>query len=291
MNGVNWIRRNPLLWLGVALIAAAILLSSVLRVPETEQALVLRFQQPSFILNAYDPREDYAETGAGLGFKIPFVDRVVWVHKRVLNLDLTRQSILSADQQSLEVDAVARYRIVNPVRMHAIAGDENRVGELLRPILAEALREQFHKQAFNVLVSPERDALMNSVGAMLARSAVKYGVQIIDVRLTRADLPQGPSLDSAFDRMRNAREQMAVSVINDGNAQSKLIRDNAAVAAAKTYSDSFGRDPAFYDFYRAMQSYELTFGTSDNQRRGATTILLSPDNDYLREFMGRKPGQ
>ena len=291
MSAAYWIRRNPLLWSGAALVAVALLLGSVLRVPETEQALVLRFNRPSFIVNAYDPGAAYGETGAGLGFKIPFLDRVVWVHKRVLNLDLPRQSLLSADQHWFEVDVFARYRIVNPVRMYATAGDEAKVAEALKPKLAAALRDQFRRRPFDLILSPERDVVMSNVKAILARSAAQYGAQIVDVRIKRADLPQGAPLDSAFERMRDTREQMALAIVNDGNRQVKDIRDNAAAAAAEIYSASFGRDPAFYDFYRAMQSYQVTFGTSDNQPRGSTTILLSPDNDYLRQFMGRKQGQ
>jgi modulator of FtsH protease HflC len=266
-------------------------LGSVFRVPETKQALVLRFRQPRVIVNAYDPHEAYGQTGAGISFKVPFLDQIVWVDKRVLNLDLPRQGVLSTDQYRLEVDAFARYRIVNPVRMYAAAGNEAKVGEALKPILGAALRDELGKRRFAVMLSPERDVVMSNIKKALARSAAQYGAQIVDVRIKRADLPEGSPLDSAFERMRNTRQQMALSIIADGNRQAQIIRGNADAAAAQIYSASFGKDPAFYDFYRAMQSYQATFGTNDNAPRGATTILLSPDNDYLRQFMGRKQGQ
>jgi len=291
VSAVDWFRRNPLLWLGVALVVGAMLLSSVFRVPETKQALVLRFKQPRIIVNAYDPHETYGRTGAGLAFKVPFLDQVVWIDKRVLNLDLPRQGVLSTDQYRLEVDAFARYRIVNPVRMYVTAGDEAKVADALKPILGAALRDELGKRRFSVMLSPERDVVMTNIKNALARSAAQYGAQIVDVRIKRADLPQGSPLESAFERMRNTRQQLALSIVAEGNRQAQVIRGNAEADAAQIYSASFGKDPAFYDFYRAMQSYHVTFGTGGNQAPGSTTILLSPDNDYLRQFMGRKPGQ
>jgi len=291
VSALDWVRRNPLLWLGAALVLIALALSSLFVVPETKQALVLRFRQPRTIVNAYDPREAYGQTGAGLTFKVPFLDQVVWVDKRVLNLDLPRQGVLSTDQYRLEVDAFARYRIVNPVRMYVAAGNETRVGEALKPILGAALRDELGKRQFAVMLTPERDVVMTNIKKSLARSAAQYGAQIVDVRIKRADLPEGSPLDSAFERMRNTRQQMALSIIAEGRRRAQVVKGNADAAAAQIYSASFGKDPAFYDFYRAMQSYQTTFGTEDTSPRGASTILLSPDNDYLRQFMGRKPGQ
>jgi membrane protease subunit HflC len=274
--------------LGAALILVALLLSSMFVVPETRQVLVLRFRQPRAIVNAYDRREDYGSTGAGLGFKVPFLDQLVWIDKRVLNLDLPRQGVLSTDQYRLEVDAFARYRIVNPVKMYVAAGNEGRVGEALKPILGAALRDELGKRPFAVMLSPERDVVMNNIKNALARSAAQYGAEIVDVRIKRADLPEGSPLDSAFERMRNTRQQMALSILAEGNRRAQVIKADDNAAAAQIYSASFGKDPAFYDFYRAMQSYQVTFGTESNAPRGSATILLSPDNDYLRQFMGKK---
>jgi membrane protease subunit HflC len=281
-------RRNPLLWLGAVLIVAAIALSCVFVVPETKQVLILRFRQPRLIVNAYDPREGYGNSGAGLGFKIPFLDQLVWIDKRVLNLDLPRQGVLSTDQYRLEVNAFARYRIVNPVRMYAVAGNEVRVGDALKPILGAALRDELGKRRFAVMLTPERDVVMTNIKNALARSAAQYGAQIVDVRIKRADLPEGSPLDSAFERMRNTRQQQALSILAEGRKQAQIVTGEADARAAEIYSASFGKDPAFYDFYRAMQSYRVTFGTDDPSPRGSATILLSPDNDYLRQFMGRK---
>jgi membrane protease subunit HflC len=115
----------------------------------------------------------------------------------------------------------------------------------------------------------------------LDREAREYGAQVIDVRIKRADLPEG-ALESAFARMEAGRRQEAVTIEAQGQKQAQLIQAQAEADAAKTYAEAFGKDPVFYDFYRAMQSYDRTFANKD----GATTILLSPDNDYLRQFKG-----
>jgi len=291
VSALDAIRRNPILWLGAALVALALALSTFVVVPETRQAVVIRFGQPVRIMNAYDRRESFGRTGAGLAAKIPFFEHLVWVDKRVLDLDMPQQGVLSTDQYRLEVDAFARYRIVNPVRMYAAAGSESHVVDALKPILGSALRNELSKRPFAIMLSPERDVVMTNIKKGLARVAAQYGVEILDVRIKRADLPDGSPLESAFNRMKSARQQQAMTIIAEGRRKAQVIMGEADAQAAKTYADSFGKDPSFYDFYRAMQSYRVTFHTDDEQPHGTSTILLSPDNDYLRQFMGRKQGQ
>ena len=119
------------------------------------------------------------------------------------------------------------------------------------------------------------------------RIAGQYGVEIIDVRIKRTDLPDGTPLQSAYDRMRTARQQEARSIRAQGAKQAQIIRAQADADAASTYAASFGKDPQFYDFYRAMQSYQTTFVGDGQEKPSPTTIVLSPQNDYLREFTGR----
>ena len=288
MSAFDLVRRNPLLWLGALLVLIAVALSSFVVVPETKQAVVIRFGVPQRIMNAYDRKQDFGHTGAGLAAKWPFIEQLVWVDKRVLDFDMPRQSVLSTDQFRLEVDAFARYRIVDPVRMYVSAQSERRVGEALKPILGSALRNELGKRPFAILLSPERDVVMGNIRSALARVAAQYGAEIVDVRIKRADLPDGTPLESAFNRMRTARQQQALAIQAEGRREAQVITGEADARAAQIYSASFGKDAAFYDFYRSMQSYRATFGTDDTVQRGATTILLSPDNDYLRQFMGRK---
>ena len=125
----------------------------------------------------------------------------------------------------------------------------------------------------------------------LNRVAKQYGAEIIDVRIKKADLPDGTPLQSAYEQMRSAREQEARSIRAEGGKQAQIIRAQADADAARTYAASFGKDPQFYDFYRAMQSYEATFigdPTDKDNKPGDTRIILSPQNDYLREFTGRE---
>lgn len=276
--------RNPVA-LAIIAIAVLILLGSTFAiVPETRQAVVVRFGEPVRIFNSYKPNEDFGTTGAGLKMRIPFADQIVWIDKRVLSVEMERQQVLSTDQLRLQVDAFARYRIVNPLRMYITAGSENRVSEELRPILGSALRNELGKRPFAALLSPERGVVMGNIEAGLNRVAHQYGAEIVDVRIKRADLPDGTPLQSAFQRMRTAREQEARTIRAQGAKQAQIIRAEAQANASRIYAESFNKDPAFYDFYRAMQSYRVTFSP---QAKGDTSVILSPDNAYLKEFRGR----
>jgi membrane protease subunit HflC len=125
------------------------------------------------------------------------------------------------------------------------------------------------------------------VRTSLNRIARQYGVEVLDVRIKRTDLPDGTPLDAAFDRMRTAREQEARSIIAEGQKRAQIIQAEADAEAARIYAAAFGKDPQFYDFYRAMQSYRSTFAGEGQQGTAPTTIVLSPQNDYLKEFSGR----
>lgn len=278
------IARNPI---GLAIIAIGLLIligSTFSIVPETRQAVIVRFGEPVRIVNPYKSGQDFGSTGAGLIARFPFAEQIVWIDKRVLSVEMERQQVLSTDQLRLQVDAFARYRIVDPLRMYITAGSETRVSDELRPILGSALRNELGKRPFAALLSPERGQVMNNIKAGLNRVARQYGAEIVDVRIKRADLPDGTPLQSAFQRMRTAREQEALTIRAQGAKQAQIIRADADATASRIYADSFGKDPSFYDFYRAMQSYRLTFSP---QAKGESSVILSPDNQYLKEFRGR----
>lgn len=281
MSSVN----NPIKLL-IAGIALLFLLASTLSiVPETRQGIVLRLGKADRIINGYNAKEAYGATGAGLVARIPFIENIVWIDKRILDVDMEPQQVLSTDQLRLNVDAYARYRIVDPLRMYTTARTVENVSDALRPILGSALRNELGKRTFATLLSPERGQVMDNVQAGLAKIARQYGAEIIDVRIKRADLPDGTPLESAYERMRTARTQEALTIEADGLRQAQIIRAEAEAKAAQTYAAAFGKDPQFYDFYRAMQSYRQTFATKTN---GSTNVILSPDNDYLRQFRGGK---
>lgn len=276
--------RNPIA-LGVFAILLLILISSsVTIVRETQQAVIVRFGEPVRVINRYQPNAGLGPGGAGLVFRIPFVEQIQLIDKRVLSLEMDDQPVLSTDQLRLEVDAFARFRIADPLRMYvAVKTEENLVNQL-KPILASVLRNEFGRRPSASLLTPERGEMMANITNALNRFASQYGVQIVDVRIKRADLPAGTPLDSAYERMRTARQQVAASIEAEGNRQAQVIRAEADAEAAATYAGAFNRDAEFYDFYRAMQSYRNTFLTEG--RQGRSSIILSPNNDYLRQFRG-----
>jgi membrane protease subunit HflC len=283
----DFIRRRPMLSAFLVFAVLLTLLSTVAIVPETRQGIVVRFGKPVRIVNRYVPGQDFGRTGAGLTYRIPFAESFVWIDKRVLDVDMERQQVLSTDQLRLEVDAFARYRIVDPLRMYIRARSSDRVSDALRPILGSELRNELGKRSFASLLSPERRGVMENVRRGLDRVARQYGAEIIDVRIKKADLPDGTPLQSAYDRMRTARTQEARSIRAQGAKQAQIIRAEADAEASRTYAAAFGKDADFYEFYRAMQSYQTTFLGDGNEKPSPTTIIMSPQNDYLKEFSGR----
>ena len=280
-------RRHPLLTGIAAVILVVIVLGSFPIVPETKQAVVVRFGKPVRILNRYLAGRPIGGQGAGISYRIPFAEEVVWIDKRVLDVDMAPQQVLSTDQRRLQVDAFARYRIVDPLLMYIRATTVENLQGQLRTILGSEVRNELAKQPFVALLSPERQGVMDDVREALNAKAAEYGVQIIDVRIKKTDLPDGAPLQSAFESMRTARLQEARSIRAQGAKQAQIIRAQADADAAHTYAASFGKDPQFYDFYRAMQSYQLTFVGDGQDKVAPTNIILSPQNDYLREFSGR----
>jgi membrane protease subunit HflC len=272
--------KNPMVAIGLGFVVLVLLATSLFTVSETQQALVLRLGKADRIVNRYNPSEPFGDTGAGLAAKLPFVENVVWVDKRVRDLDMPQQVVLSTDQLRLVVDAFARFRIVDPLRMYQSVRSEERVADELSRILGSRLRNELGRQTFATLLSPERSQLMETIQQSVNREAQRYGAEIVDVRIKRADLPPGDPLQSAFSRMRTAREQEARAFRAQGAKQAQIIRAEADAEAARIYAQSFGKDEDFYAFYRAMQAYRSTF--SD----GNANVVLSPDNEFLREFQG-----
>jgi membrane protease subunit HflC len=265
-------------WIAAGVIVIALMMS-VIVVPENEQAVVIRTGKPIAVYNRFNPNADFGETDAGLHFRVPFIDRVQRIDKRLLSVDMQQQQVLSTDQDRLIVDAYARYRIIDPIRMVQSAGTTERVTQQLEPILSSAVRQELGKRTFQSLLTAERGEAMTNIRDGLDREAREYGAQVVDVRIKRADLPEG-ALESAFTRMQAARQEEAKTITAQGQMDAQIIRAEAEGQAAKIYADSFGQDPAFYDFYRAMQSYDVSFGGEESGK----TILLSPDNAYLDHF-------
>ncbi|WP_295489657.1 protease modulator HflC [Sphingorhabdus sp. EL138] len=271
--------RNPI-YLAIGAIGALILMSmSVNVVPETQQAIISSYGKVDRIVNAYRPGEKFGETRAGLTFRIPFVEQIQMIDKRVLSVQMEQQEVLSTDQLRLQVDAFARFRITKPAVMYRTIRTEDRLRDQLRTILGSSLRNELGKRTFATLLSAERGEVMENIQTALNREAKNYGAEVIDVRIKRADLPAA-TLQSAYNRMRSARNQEAIAIDAEGQKEAQIIRADAEAEAARIYAISYGKDPGFYDFYRAMQSYRQTFQNGE----GATNIILSPQNAYLEKF-------
>lgn len=263
-------------------IAVVLFFLSAFVVPEEEQAVVLRAGEPVGVVNT--PNGD---TNAGIYFRVPIIDQVRLVEKRLLDLEMTDEEVLSNDQQRLLVNAYARFRIVDPVRMVERAGSTDGVRAALEPILNSVLRQELGRRTFQAMLTAERGAALANVRTNLDRQARQYGAEVIDVQIKRTDLPQGAPLESAFQRMETDREREARTIRAQGSRDARIIRAEADAESARIYAEAFGKDAQFYDFYRAMQSYDSTFAT-DGEDGAESSIILSPDNEYLRQFRGRR---
>lgn len=271
--------KTSIIAVGVALVA---LLSTVVIVPETQQGVKIRAGQPVYTVNQFKPDQQFGETGAGIWYRIPLWERIQMVDRRVLDLEMERQEVLAVDQQRLVVDAYARFRIIDPVLMVERAGTEAQLRMNLLPIMNSALRQELGRRTFASLLTPERGNAMTNIKAALDIQARQYGAQILDVRIKRADLPEGTPLQAAFSRMESDRQEEAGTIRAVGARDARIITSEAQASAANIYAEAYNKDPEFYDFYRAMQSYRATFESDESE----AAIIMSPDNEYLRQFRG-----
>jgi membrane protease subunit HflC len=273
----------------LSIVAAAVLLialmSSVVVVGETEQGVVVRTGEPVRVINRFRPNADFGQTGAGIVLRIPFFERVQRIDKRVLDLDMQRQQVLSSDQQRLQVDAFARFRIIDPVLMVQTAGTTDAVRLQLEPIFNSVLRQELGRRTFASMLTAERGEAMTNIRDNLDTQARKYGAQVIDVRIKSTDLPEGTPLDAAYRRMETDRQREAATIRANGAKNAQIIRAEAEANASRIYAQAFNKDPEFYDFYRAMQSYDTTFRGGN----GDTNVIMGEDNEYLRRFIN--PGR
>ena len=291
--------RNQALRTGVLLllaVAAIALFAAMFMVHQTQQALVLRFGAVRKVL-----------TEPGLYFKVPLVETVHYVDKRVLDLDLPVQTILSTDLQNLEVDAFARYRIIDPLRFYQSVNNVQNANARLTSFVNSALRNVLAGATTTEIIRTRRGELMNHIQDSVNRQAHDLGIEIVDVRLTRVDLPAANS-QAVFQRMQTERAREAADIRAHGQQEAQGIRARAdreatvVVADATRQSDqlrgqgdaeknrilaqAFGRDPDFFAFYRSMQAYE------NGLRQNDTRMVLSPNSNFFRYFndpSGRTP--
>jgi len=262
--------------------------SSIFTVSQTEQALVVRLGRPVDVVSQ-----------PGLNFKAPFIDTVISIDKRILDLENPSQEVIASDQKRLVVDAFARYRIKDPLRFYQSVGSIQAANIQLTTLLNAALRRVLGEVTFITVVRDERENLMTRIRDYLDKEADQYGIQMVDVRIRRADLPEQNS-QAVYKRMQTEREREAQEfraqggqkaqeirskadreatvIIADANSTAEQTRGVGDAERNRLFAEAYGRDPEFFAFYRSMTAYETGLRSSD------TRFLLRPDSEFFRFF-------
>jgi len=274
--------------LPIIIVLAATAFFSIFIVKEINQAIVLQFGDPKRII-----------LKPGLNFKIPFIQNVVFLDKRILNLDAPPEEVIASDQKRLIVDAFARFQIVDPLKFYISVGNERVARSRLSTIINSRIRSVLGTQRLQTLLSEDRNKQMALIQEGVNNEANKFGIKIVDVRIKRADLPQANS-DAIYRRMQTEREreakefrargaEMAVTITStadkevavilaEANKNSEIMKGEGDGLRNKIFADAFGRDPDFFAFYRAMQAYEKALIGGD------TSLILSPDSEFFKFF-------
>tara|TARA_B100000131_G_scaffold284128_1_gene292496 strand:+ start:64 stop:936 length:873 start_codon:yes stop_codon:yes gene_type:complete len=261
---------------------------SLFVVKEINQAIVLQFGDPKKVI--VEP---------GLQIKIPFIQNVVFLDRRILNLDAPPEEVIASDQKRLIVDAYARFKIVDPLKFYISVGDERVARSRLSTIINSRIRSVLGKQSLATLLSEDRTKQMAIIQEGVNTEAQNFGIEIIDVRIKRADLPQANS-EAIYKRMQTEREreakefrakgaEMAVTITSTADKEVTVILANAKKESEimkgegdgqrnRIFANAFGKDPNFFAFYRAMQAYEKALIGGD------TSLILSPDSDFFKFF-------
>jgi modulator of FtsH protease HflC len=270
------------------LVALVVAYGAMFTVYQTDQVIVVRLGQPIRVV-----------TTPGLNFKIPLLDSVISVEKRIVDLENPAQEVIASDQKRLVVDAFARYRINDALKFYQTIGVIEGANARLSTLLNSALRRVLGEASTIDIVRDKRAQLMAQVRTQLENEAQSFGIAVIDVRIRRADLPEQNS-QAVYQRMQTERQREAAEFRAEGSQRSQEIRAKAdrdvtvltAEAQSKgeqtrgegdaernrIYAEAYGRDPDFFTFYRSMQAYESGLRSND------TRLVLKPDSDFFRYF-------
>lgn len=292
--------RAKLLLLGVAIVVVIILvLSSTFKVTEYQQAILLQFGEPREVVNATGTQEP------GLYLKTPFVQNVEYFDKRILDFDAPAEEVILGDQKRLVVDTFIRYRITDPLKFYQTVGSEGVARSRLGAILNAATRQVLGTVELITVLSGERAQLMRFILDQVNRQSKDFGVDVVDVRIRRADLPDENSLavfrrmqterdreakefraqgDETSQRIRSRADKERTILLANAKRESEILRGQGDAKAVKIFADAFGQDQEFFSFYRSMQAYSNALGSDD------TSMVLSPDSEFFRYF-GRLYGQ
>ena len=270
------------------IVVGVVLFQSLFIVQEINQAIVLQFGDPKKII-----------TKAGLNFKLPFIQNVVYLDKRVLNLDNPPEEVIASDQKRLIIDAITRFQIVDPLKFYISVGNERVARSRLSTIINSRIRGVLGTQDLATLLSTERTKQMTIIRNDVNEEAKGFGIKIIDVRIKRADLPPANS-DAIYKRMQTERQREAKEfraqgaeiaakitstadkdvtvLLANAKKQSEIMKGEGDGQRNKIFADAFGQDPQFFAFYRAMQAYETAL------IGGETSLVLSPDSAFFKFF-------
>ena len=285
--------KNTKFILPIIIIIVAVAFFSIFIVKEVNQAIVLQFGDPKRII-----------TKPGLNFKLPFIQNVVFLDKRILNLDTPPEEVIASDQKRLIVDAFARFQIVDPLKFYISVGNERVARSRLSTIINSRIRNVLGQQELQTLLSKDRTKQMTLIQEGVNNEAENFGIKIVDVRIKRADLPQANS-EAIYRRMQTEREreakefrargaEMAVTITStadkevtvilaDAQKKSEIMKGEGDGQRNKIFANAFGKDPEFFGFYRAMQAYEKAL------IGGETSLILSPDSEFFKFFGNTKP--
>lgn len=276
--------------LGLAILAVIglVVYLSLFVVQQTEQALVLRFGEPVRVI-----------LSPGLFAKLPLVDNVEILEKRILDLDSPPLEIIASDQKRLVVDAFGRYRIVDPLRFFQSVGTIAVADQRLSVLLNSAVRQVLGEATFESVVRDERSDLMSRIKARFNRESQSLGVEVVDVRIRRADLPEANSQaiyqrmqterqreateiraqgEQAARRIRAEADRSATVIVAEANRESEQLRGDGDAARTAIFAEAYGANPEFFDFFRSMQAYQAGL------RPDATRMLISPNSEFFRYF-------
>ncbi|MDE2435115.1 MAG: protease modulator HflC [Sphingomonadales bacterium] len=251
-------------------------------VPETSQAVVIRMGQPVRVINRW--QADGKSGGGGLIAHLPFVEQVTWIDRGLVSFTAERQQIRGADEFPVLADIAATYRVFDPVKLVNQVGDTDKATDQLRSVMGALAQQELGRVPSGALIRPGNGGAFATLRTALDAKARPLGIQVVDVRLTGAALPEG-ELQQAYERMETERARQAIAETDTGAREAERISTEAQANAARILGNAAGQDPAFYDFYRAMLSYELVFANPAN--KGSTTIILGPDSEYLKQFKGK----
>lgn len=276
----------------ISSIFAVIFFSSIFTLDQTQQVLILQFGEPIRVIKT-----------PGIKFKMPLMQNAIFFDKRIIDLSIAEQEVIASDQKRLIINAFAKYKIIDPLKFYTTVGNANGLSGKLSGILDSSLRQVIGEVTLSELLTENRGDVMKKIKDVVSSSSEIFGIEVVDVRIMRADLPKENS-DAIYARMQTEREKEAreirangaeeaqkiraeadkqkTIILAEAKKNSDLTRGNGEAQSTKIYADAYGRDPEFFDFYRSMNAYSESFKNTEK-----TKMIVSPDGQFFKYFGGQ----